>query len=180
MKKNTLIVIIFCLTWPVLNAFASDAVDVKYKINWRSGSENYQSMAIVKKNELMVYSDNLNKKTRLWSFKDGVYDCPVDVVLEVVEKSLEAVDLFKNGDSVVLFAYRIGCVGDPSPVDFNYFAYYKGVQYSLRGSETIIFDGQPMLRDDDKGPQPDSNLKNQPLIYKYMLSKWSQISTTQN
>lgn len=179
MKKSTLIAIMFCFMFPAINIFASDAVDSEYKIKWRNGSEHYQSTAIVKNNELMVYGDNLNTKTRLWSFKDGVYDCPVDVVLEVVENSLEAVDLFKNGDSVVLFAYRIGCVGDPSPVYFNYFAYYKGVQYSLHGSETIIFDGHPILRD-DKGPQPDSNLKNQPLIYEYMIRKWSKISTTKH
>lgn len=176
MKKNVIAFVIYSQALSVFSAFSSDAIDAIYNINWSNGNEGFKSVASIKNNELMVYSENINTNTRLWFLKDGVYDCPVDVVLEVVGGSFEAVDLFNNGNRVVLFAYRIGCVGDPSPVDFNYIAYFNGTQYSLRGSETIISDGHPIHREGDNGPQPDLNLKKQPLIYKYMMSRWGYIS----
>ena len=170
-------------------AHAESAPNSTYEINWNNGSNTFSSVAEVRldkdksshdidETNIIVRARNENSNQQIWEFKDGIPDCQVDDRLSFVKDSFEAVDLFKNGDRVVLFAYKSGYFGDPMPIDTKYIAFYKGVKYSLQGSETLIAAGIASYIYKDRTPTPDNNLTKEPLILNYMLKKWPQVSLT--
>jgi hypothetical protein len=111
-----------------------------------------------------------------WVLNDYVNDCEVDISLDVIAKSIEISRDFSNGETTVLFAYRIGCIGGLDPVTVKYFAYKNGVKYSLRGEEHIIVENGSY--GGENPPIPDSNLRGDKPLLDYMLKKWGAISTT--
>lgn len=65
-----------------------------------------------------------------------------------------------------------------APIDVKYIAFYRGVRYSLHGSELLVIGGVASFNYGNLEPQPDSKLEAQPVILKYMLKKWSEVSLT--
>ncbi|MBM4780247.1 MAG: hypothetical protein GQE15_21310 [Archangiaceae bacterium] len=90
--------------------------------------------------------DELEQKTRtlkvshrvgakeLWSAKDFVETCPFDLLLEVVEGSVEVTDLNDDGMAEVSFAYLLACRSDVSPASAKLLLYEGAAKYALRGS----------------------------------------------
>lgn len=111
-----------------------------------------------------------------WILKDYVRNCGEDIKLDVVPDSIEVNKILSDGTGIVLFAYKIGCVGGIDPVTVKYFAFRNGVKYSLRGEERIIVGSDSF--GGEKAPVPDFNLKNDKSLLKYMIGKWDSISTT--
>ncbi|TKV05701.1 hypothetical protein FDX19_21875 [Citrobacter sp. wls619] len=150
--------------------------DIYYKLQWSASNGSVNDLNIfLKYNQLHVEATNRNLHKKLWSLNDYVQSCNLDVELNIIPDSLEAIDLFGNGDFVVLFAYKIGCIGGIDPVDVKYFAFYKGQKYALRGIELFISnDGV------DEGynpPIPSYNLKSNKILFNYMQGRWSLIAT---
>lgn len=157
-----------------VNANAGDAADGQYKLQWYNGNEQHSSVATIRNNQLHVYERNDSSGLELWALSDAVVDCPVDVVLNLIKDSFEVVDLFQDGHKVVLFAYKIGCVGGIDPVVVKYFAYHNGIKHALRGEEHIILGNDAY--GGEEPPVPGLNLKNSKILLNYMMKKWPQIS----
>lgn len=111
-----------------------------------------------------------------WILNDYVNDCEVDINLDVITKSIEISRSFSNGETTVLFAYKIGCIGGLDPVTVKYFAYKNGVKYALRGEEHIIVENGSY--GGESPPVPDYNLRGDKPLLDYMLKKWGSVSTT--
>ncbi|WP_342702183.1 DUF4124 domain-containing protein [Burkholderia arboris] len=109
-----------------------------------------------------------------WTVRDYVKECPVDVILDVVPKSIEMRDLLGNGHKQFLFAYKIGCRGDISADQMKYFLIDAGTKYVLRGEETVTVKGK--LMDGGAAPVPNADLKAQPVFLRYMTKRWRGIS----
>ncbi|EDX3117329.1 hypothetical protein B6O77_004538 [Salmonella enterica subsp. enterica serovar Mississippi] len=169
--------------------FANDSSDVKYEIHWANNGKDFFVVAKIHEDKFMNQhdidetnivvsaTDNSNGK-QLWTLDDGVPDCQVNHRLSFMNKYFEAVNLFGNGEPVIFFAYKIGCTGDLAPIDVKYIAFYRGVRYSLHGSELLVIGGVASFNYGNLEPQPDSKLEAQPVILKYMLKKWSEVSLT--
>ncbi|MEB2501987.1 DUF4124 domain-containing protein [Burkholderia sp. BCCIQ04A] len=97
-----------------------------------------------------------------WTVRDYVKDCPVDVILDVVPKSIEMRDVLGTGRKQFLFAYKIGCRGDVSADQVKYFLIDAGTKYVLRGEETVTVNGK--LVDGGAAPVPNADLKAQPAL----------------
>lgn len=158
----------------VVEVNAGNAPDNQYKIQWYSGEQQFSSSVIIQRNQIQVYGKNDSLNTELWLLKDGVTNCPLDVALSLVTDSFEVIDLFGNGEKVVLFAYKIGCVGGIDPVTVKYFAYYNGIKHALRGEEHIIIGDEAC--GGEEPPVPGENLKNNKVLLDYMLKKWPAVS----
>ncbi|MBY8607445.1 DUF4124 domain-containing protein [Burkholderia arboris] len=109
-----------------------------------------------------------------WTVRDYVKECPVDVILDVVPKSIEMRDLLGNDRKQFLFAYKIGCRGDVSADQVKYFLIDAGTKYVLRGEETVTVKGKFM--DGGAAPVPNADLKAQPAFLRYMTKRWRGIS----
>jgi hypothetical protein len=70
----------------------------------------------------------------LWSAKDFVETCPFDLLLELVEGSIEVTDLNGDGVAEVSFAYLLTCRSDVSPASGKLLLYEGVTKYALRGS----------------------------------------------
>ncbi|AWG33233.1 M949_RS01915 family surface polysaccharide biosynthesis protein [Burkholderia cenocepacia] len=109
-----------------------------------------------------------------WTVRDYVKDCPVDVILDVVPKSIEMRDLLGNGRKQFLFAYKIGCRGDVSADQVKYFLIDAGTKYVLRGEETVMVNGK--FVDGGAAPVPNADLKAQPEFLRHMMKRWRAVS----
>lgn len=171
----------FVLLFSLLSASASasaSASELIFNKKWsdRSGEHFLVMMKGKLKrtaSEYLLVKQVTNNKQD-WILNDYVIDCDNDIVLDVIDRSIEVRGGGSDGDSMVLFAYRIGCVGGIDPVSVKYFAYRDGVKYALRGEERIILEGESF--GGDAPPVPGFNLKNNKDLYKYMLSQWEGIS----
>lgn len=167
-------IIIFFFIMP-LSALASN-----YPLNkiW-SDNQGEHSLAIEKgvyKNsngEYLLVKQTTNGKVD-WLLNDYVKDCDVDIVLDIVSESLEIKKWSPSDEGIVLFAYKIGCIGGVDPVTVKYFAYSHGIKYALRGEEHIII-GEDSYGGENP-PVADFNLKHNKQLYDYMLSKWKVVS----
>ncbi len=173
----------------IFDVSASDSLDLKYKIHWGSRNKSFSAIATIHEDKMVGSHDidetnivvtalnNTNGK-QLWLLKDGVPDCHLNHRLSFLSEYFESIDLFNNDDPVILFAYKIGCTGDIAPVEVKYIAFYKGTQYSLYGSELLVIGGIASFNYGNLEPRPDNKLKEQPVILKYMLKKWAEVSLT--
>jgi|GEM_PF-4233688 len=60
-----------------------------------------------------------------WALNDYVNNCEVDINLSVIKESIEVNNSFIDGEGIVSFAYKIGCIGGLDPVTVKYFAFKK-------------------------------------------------------
>lgn len=70
---------------------------------------------------------------------DFVRDCPFDVTLEFVEKTIEVTDLDNDNFGEVSFMYKTACRSDMSPATLKYLTIEDGAKYIIRGSELMDF-----------------------------------------
>ncbi|EJH7011973.1 hypothetical protein QB714_003938 [Salmonella enterica] len=172
--KNVLLFIIF-LT-PLFSEASEYVLEKNYKLQWNNGNGTINNVNIaIDGNKINANAISGSSGKERWSLKDYVSQCELDLVLDIIPESFEAVDLFNDGNKVVLFAYNVGCVGGVDPVSVKYFAFYNGRKYALRGQEMFITDNGV-----DEGyapPKPDYNLRNNVELFKYMKRKWPLIAT---
>lgn len=149
--------------------------ETHYKLQWRTGNGAENNVDIfLNDNKINVKATDGVSGEKLWSLSDYVSSCDLDLELDIIPDSLEVADLFNDGNDVVLFAYKIGCVGGIDPVDVKYFAFYKGQKYALRGQE--IFISEDGVDEGYHIPVPSYNLKNNEKLFEYMQKKWPSIA----
>lgn len=91
----------------------------------------------------------------LWSAKDFVEACPFDLMLELVEGSVEVTDLNDDGVAEVSFAYLLTCRSDVSPASAKLLLYEGATKYALRGLAQDMGGGGEFTADPafEKGPK---------------------------
>lgn len=80
--------------------------------------------------------------TLLRKFKDLITDCHFDVNLEFIRESFDVTDLDGDNYGELTFAYTLGCRSDVSPLDMKLIMTENGDKYIIRGSQTLIFNGE--------------------------------------
>lgn len=172
---NKIKLALFLVTLPVMSSFAStftkefDRGDGVHKVRIDIEEENLGDI----KNSKITASEYVKNK-KIWSLFDFVNKCQLDINMALINNSFEVKKVNDSLDTV-FFAYTIGCVGGLEPVAVKYFAYENGIKHSLRGEVRMITpDG---VIDNNVRPIPDTNLKNNILLSKYMLNNWYKAST---
>ncbi|MBK8552395.1 MAG: hypothetical protein IPL53_15535 [Ignavibacteria bacterium] len=80
----------------------------------------------------------------LWKINDFVKDCPVDLTLEYIDKSLVITDLDKNGIGESSFLYKMSCKGDVSADDMKLIMHEGANKYAIRGVMNLVMEGQEL------------------------------------
>lgn len=84
-----------------------------------------------------------NKENKLvWKINDFIKDCPVDITLSYIEKSISITDLDKNGIGESSFLYRMACKGDVSPDDMKLIMHEGETKYAIRGIMKLQIAGE--------------------------------------
>jgi len=87
-----------------------------------------------------LMSDKENKQ--VWKINDFIKDCPVDITLTYIDKSISITDLDKNGIGESLFLYRLACKGDVSPDDMKLIMHEGETKYAIRGTMRLEISGE--------------------------------------
>lgn len=74
-----------------------------------------------------------------WKIYDFINDCPVDMIAEFFENTLQITDLNKDGVAEVWAMYKTVCHGDVSPLDLKIIMYEGPQKYAVRGESKIEF-----------------------------------------
>jgi hypothetical protein len=75
---------------------------------------------------------------QLWKINDFIKDCPVDLTLEYISKSLSITDLDSNGIAESSFLYKMSCKGDVSSDNMKLIMHEKEKKYALRGTMELL------------------------------------------
>lgn len=78
----------------------------------------------------------------LWKINDFIKDCPVDITLQYMPKSMSITDLDKNGIAETTFLYRMSCKGDVSEDDMKLMMHEGETKYAIRGSMKLKMGGE--------------------------------------
>ena len=94
--------------------------------------------------ELFAYQYVVNGDgmKQLWKINDFIKDCPVDITLQYMPKSLSVTDLNKNGIAETTFLYRMSCKGDVSEDDMKLMMHEGETKYAIRGSMKLKMAGE--------------------------------------
>lgn len=84
----------------------------------------------------------------LWRMYDFNTECPVDLEVYFMDKTLTVTDLDKNGVAEVWMMYKNGCHGDVSPVPTKIIMYEGTKKYALRGNSRVKFSEKEFLGGD--------------------------------
>ncbi|MFO0436446.1 MAG: M949_RS01915 family surface polysaccharide biosynthesis protein [Sphingobacteriaceae bacterium] len=87
-----------------------------------------------------LYSVNTISTSLLWTIKDHVKDCPVDVVAQFIPQSLSVTDLNKNKVAEVWVMYKLVCHGDVSPCDMKIIMYEGKQKFAMRGRNKVEYE----------------------------------------
>ncbi len=121
------------------------------------------------------YILNDNGAEQLWRIYDFIKDCPVDLTLSYIDKSLEITDLDSNGIAESSFIYRMSCKGDVSSDDMKLIMHEGKEKYAIRGIMEMTLDGKPYQKGE---MHMDPSFSNAPEVYsKYSESKWNKFKT---
>lgn len=88
------------------------------------------------------YIVNVDDLKQLWKINDFIKDCPVDITLQYMPKSLSITDLDKNGIAETTFLYRMSCKGDVSEDDMKLMMHEGETKYAIRGSMKLKMGGK--------------------------------------
>jgi hypothetical protein len=88
------------------------------------------------------YVVNGDDMKQLWKINDFIKDCPVDITLQYMPKSLSVTDLNKNGIAETTFLYRMSCKGDVSEDDMKLMMHEGETKYVIRGSMKLKMAGE--------------------------------------
>ena len=87
-----------------------------------------------------IITDNENKL--VWKINDFIKDCPLDITLSYIDKSISITDLDKNGIAESSFIYRMACKGDVSPDDMKLIMHEGETKYAIRGTMILKITGE--------------------------------------
>ncbi|HMT10401.1 MAG TPA: hypothetical protein PKA39_02120 [Ignavibacteria bacterium] len=126
--------------------------------------------------ELFAYQYILNGEDakQLWKVNDFIKDCPVDVMLSLIPKSITVTDINKDGIAENTFLYRMSCKGDVSPDDMKLIMHEGENKYAIRGSMIQVMGGKKYggeMKPDpayDKGPAG---------FFAYSRDQWKKFET---
>ncbi|MBL8017123.1 MAG: hypothetical protein JNK43_07640 [Ignavibacteria bacterium] len=134
---------------------ASVKYDGKIVGGARWEDKNGVNVVIVTETEEKTTGDNRSKELfgyqfildgenakQVWKINDFIKDCPVDVMLSLIPKSLTVTDINRNGIGESTFLYRMSCKGDVSPDDMKLIMHEGEAKYPIRGSMIQIMGGE--------------------------------------
>lgn len=126
--------------------------------------------------ELFAYQYILNgdDAKQLWKVNDFIKDCPVDVMLSLIPKSITVTDINKDGIAENTFLYRMSCKGDVSPDDMKLIMHEGENKYAIRGSMLMIMDGKKYGGDMKPDPAFD---KGPAGFFAYAREEWKKFET---
>lgn len=149
--------------------------------------KNGQNVLIVCETDVKTSGDNRSKELfayqyilngddakQLWKVNDFIKDCPVDVMLSLIPKSITVTDINKDGIAENTFLYRMSCKGDVSPDDMKLIMHEGENKYAIRGSMIQVMDGKKYggnMKPDpafDKGPAG---------FFSYARDEWKKFET---
>lgn len=169
------VIFFFILILPFFSVANEYLPETHYRLQWHDKNDIINNVDIfLAGNGIDAKAMSGDSNEKKWSLKDYVSACDLDIMLDIIPESFEAIDLFNDNNKVVLFAYKIGCVGGIDPVDVKYFAFYKGKKYALRGQEMFI--ESTGVDENYIPPTPDDNLRHNELLLKYMKKKWPSVA----
>lgn len=82
-----------------------------------------------------IVSNDSCKQT--WRVYDFIKDCPVDMFLHFIDKSLAVTDLDKDGKAETWMIYKVSCQGDVSPVTMKLIMYENDKKFASRGTTRV-------------------------------------------
>ncbi len=166
---------------------ASVKYDGKIVAGARWEDKNGQNVLIVCETDMKSSGDNRSKELfayqyilngdeakQLWKVNDFIKDCPVDVMLSLIPKSITVTDINKDGVAENTFIYRMSCKGDVSPDDMKLIMHEGENKYAIRGSMLMIMGGEKYggeMKPDpafDKGPAG---------FFAYAREEWKKFET---
>ncbi len=101
--------------------------------------ENVEFDEYTKERELYVhhYVQTNGAFKNAWNISDFVRDCPVDLTLSFVKKSLQVTDLDKDGIAEVWSMHRSACRGDVSPSTLKLIMYEGTIKHKMEGNAIV-------------------------------------------
>lgn len=121
--------------------------------------------------QYIVNGDNANG---LWKINDFIKDCPVDVTLSYMPKSISVTDLDKNGIAETTFLYRMSCKGDVSEDDMKLIMHEGENKYAIRGTMKLEMEGKAYGGTTNIDPSFDKAPKE---FLEYAKELWSKFRT---
>lgn len=120
------------------------------------------------------YVINGNDTKLLWKVNDFIKDCPVDITLSYLAKSLSVTDLDKNGIAENTFIYIMSCKGDVSPDDMKLIMHEGTTKYAIRGIMILEMEGQKYGGE----MKADASFDNAPKEFlPYATDQWNKFKT---
>ncbi len=126
--------------------------------------------------ELFAYQYILNgdDAKQLWKVNDFIKDCPVDLMLSLIPKSITVTDINKDGIAENTFLYRMSCKGDVSPDDMKLIMHEGKTKYAIRGSMIMEMDGMKYGGE----MKPDPSFDKAPSgFFAYAQEQWKKFET---
>ncbi len=149
--------------------------------------KNGQNVLIICETEEKTTGDNRSKELfayqyilkgddakQLWKVNDFVKDCPVDLMLSLIPKSISVTDINKDGIAENTFLYRMSCKGDVSPDDMKLIMHEGENKYAIRGSMLMVLDGKKYGGDMKADPSFD---KGPAGFFSYARDEWKKFET---
>lgn len=108
----------------------------------------------------------------IWKINDFVKDCPVDLTLSYIDKSISITDLDNNGIAESSFLYRMSCKGDVSPDDMKLIMHEGETKYAIRGSMKLQIGNEKPVGGEMK---PDAAFDKAPMEFlSYAKEQWKK------
>lgn len=118
------------------------------------------------------YITNGSDTKLIWKINDFIKDCPVDITLQYINKSLSITDLDNDGTAEIAFLYRMSCKGDVSPDDMKLLMYEGESKYAIRGQMELTIKGEGTYGGETK---IDSSFHKAPKEFlDYAKERWSE------
>ncbi len=126
--------------------------------------------------ELFAYQFIVNgEETKLlWRLNDLIKDCPLDITLSFIPKSLTITDLDNNGIAENTLIYKMSCKGDVSPDDMKLIMHEAETKYAIRGMMLLETPEGKFGNDMKVDPSFDSAPKE---FLPYAKEEWEKFKT---
>jgi hypothetical protein len=120
------------------------------------------------------FTVNSGEAKQIWKINDFIKDCPLDITLEYMPKSLSVTDLDKNGIAETTFLYRMSCRGDVSEDDMKLMMHEGDNKYAIRGSMKLKMEGETYGGEMKADPSFDKAPKE---FLNYAKEQWNKFQT---
>lgn len=107
----------------------------------------------------------------LWKVNDFIKDCPFDVTLSYIPKSLSITDIDNNSIAENTFLYKLSCRSDVSPNDMKLIMHEGDKKYAIRG-QMLLQMGNEKYGGDMKIDPSFNNAPNG--FLDYAKNQWSK------